>query len=146
MPNPKKNPRQVAHESVSVEQPEMGSDRAFGLVMATACTIITLILWVKDFSTAPVVLAIISCLFLASALLTPALLHPAHVAWMKLAHILHRIISPVVLALLFYGGFTPTALWIRLTAKDPLRLSADPDADSYWIDCRQEKSDLKKQF
>jgi len=114
--------------------------------MAIACGTLSFFCWFKNIGHLPLILAVVSVLFLVLAFLCPRILHPANVLWMKFAHLLHRIISPVVLAILFYGAFTPTALWIKLTGKDPLRLSKDPDSDTYWIDCQQEKSDLKKQF
>jgi len=52
---------------------------------------------------------------------------------MKLGDILHRIASPIALAILFYGVVTPTGLLMRLFGKDPLRLRFDREAKSYWI-------------
>ncbi len=139
-------PQQIAHESLTADTIEIGSDRSFGFVMAAVGGILALASWYKEIATLPAVLAGLATLLLLVAWLTPQILHPANVLWMKFAYLLHRIISPLILALLFYGAFTPTALWIKLSGKDPLRLKPDPDANSYWIDCSQETSDLKKQF
>jgi hypothetical protein len=40
--------------------------------------------------------------------------------------------NPIVTALLFYLIFTPAGFILRLARKDPLGLSFDPDASSYW--------------
>ena len=45
----------------------------------------------------------------------------------------HAVISPIVLALLFYAAIVPIGLLKRIFGNDPLRLRADRAADSYWI-------------
>ncbi len=47
--------------------------------------------------------------------------------------LIHIIVSPVVLGLLFYGVITPTGLVMRALGKDPLGLAYDREAESYWI-------------
>jgi hypothetical protein len=48
--------------------------------------------------------------------------------------LLHRITTPVILALLFWITVVPTGLLMRAFGKDPLRLKFDRDARSYWIE------------
>jgi hypothetical protein len=48
--------------------------------------------------------------------------------------LLHRVVSPVVLGILFFLVATPTAVVMRLMGKDPLRLDWDEGAASYWIE------------
>jgi len=60
-------------------------------------------------------------------------LAPLNRAWMKFAELLNRVVSPVVLAVMFFGVFTPTAFLLRLAGKDPMRRKYDPAAQSYWI-------------
>ena len=54
--------------------------------------------------------------------------------WVKLGALLYVIVSPIVMALLFYLTVTPLALLMRVPGKDPLRLRRDPNAASYWIE------------
>ena len=61
------------------------------------------------------------------------MLHPLNRAWTKLGLLLHRIVNPIVMGLIFFGTILPTSLIMRFLAKDPLRLSRDPGAESYWI-------------
>jgi hypothetical protein len=76
---------------------------------------------------------IIAVLFILSAALRPSLLRPLNLAWLKFGLLLHRVVNPVVMALLFYGAVWPTGLCMRAFGKDLLRLNRQPDADSYWI-------------
>ena len=69
-----------------------------------------------------------------AALVRPVFLAPANRAWMKFGLLLHRIVNPLVMGLIFYLTVTPTGLIFRALGKDPLRLRLDPEAKTYWID------------
>ncbi|MFX4535794.1 hypothetical protein ABTA57_19720, partial [Acinetobacter baumannii] len=79
-----------------------GSDRSFGLVMAGAFTVVSALniwhagrIWPWT--------ATLAALFLAAALLRPAMLRPLNHIWLKFGLLLHRIVNPVIMAILFYG-------------------------------------------
>ena len=112
--------------------PARASDRAFGSAFAALFAVIGAVGWIRGGE--PLAWPfVVSGAFLAAGLLTPELLSPLNKAWAKVTSLLHRIVSPVALALLFYGVMTPTGLAMRLLRRDPLRLRRDPDAASYWI-------------
>jgi len=52
---------------------------------------------------------------------------------MRFGLLLHRIVNPLVMALLFFLVVTPIALLMRLFGKRPLQLDSEADAESYWI-------------
>jgi hypothetical protein len=69
--------------------------------------------------------------------LRPAVLGPLNRWWLQLGLLLQqRLVTPVIMALLFFGTVTPIALVLRLLGKDLLRLRLDREADSYWIERR----------
>jgi hypothetical protein len=121
------------HESfVRDEAAVPGADRTFGLVMAAALAVVSLLngwhhgrLWPWTSAAAG--------LFLLAAWLKPSALHPLNRLWMKLGLVLHKIVNPIVMGLLFYGTILPTGLIMRMRGNDLLRLKRQPDADSYWI-------------
>jgi hypothetical protein len=123
---------QSTHENFAPDEDSRpGSDRTFGLVMAAALAVVSLLngwhfgrLWPWTFAAA--------ALFLLAAWLLPSSLHPLNRLWMKLGLILHKIGNPIVMGLLFYGTILPTGLVMRMRGKDLLRLKRDPAADSYW--------------
>jgi hypothetical protein len=125
--------KQSTHESFTREEPATpGSDRIFGLVMAAALAVVGLLngwhagrLWPWELLGA--------VLFGLAAWLRPSSLNPLNRLWMKLGLVLHRIVNPIVMGLLFYGTILPTGLVMRLRGRDLLRLKRDPGADSYWI-------------
>jgi len=75
----------------------------------------------------------LAALFLAAAWLRPAILNPLSRIWLKFGLMLHSVVNPVVMALLFYGTVLATVLVARAMGKDLLRLKRKPDAESYWI-------------
>ena len=61
------------------------------------------------------------------------MLRPLNIAWTRFGLLLHAVVNPVVMALLFYGTVLPTGLVMRALGRDLLRLRRDPAAESYWI-------------
>jgi hypothetical protein len=55
-----------------------------------------------------------------------------HRAWTALGKALGRVVSPAVLAILYFLVVTPFGLLSRLLRRDPLGLKPDPRADTYW--------------
>ena len=125
--------KQSTHEVFSREEKfVVGSDRSFGLVMAAALATVTLLnvwhagrLWPWTGG--------LAALFLVAGLLRPSVLNPLNRIWLKFGLLLHRVVNPVLMALLFYGTVLPTGLVMRMLGKDLLRLKRQPDAESYWI-------------
>ncbi len=125
--------KQSTHEMFSREEKVVaGSDRSFGIVMAAAFAVVTLLnawhmgrIWPWTGGTA--------ALFLAAAWLRPAVLARLNRLWLKFGLLLHRVVNPIVMGLIFYGTVLPTGLVMRALGKDLLRLKRQPDAESYWI-------------
>jgi len=63
----------------------------------------------------------------------PHWLRPFNILWMKLAGLLHRVVSPLVLAAMYFGIITPVGMIQRLAGRDQLRRHIDRGAESYWI-------------
>jgi hypothetical protein len=77
------------------------------------------------------------------AIVKPDGLHRANVAWARFGQLLHRIVNPVILAILFFCILVPFGMVVKICGKELLQLKFNPDADSYWI--RAEKSDVANQ-
>jgi hypothetical protein len=79
------------------------------------------------------VLATVAMFLLMAALLIYAALNPLNRAWLKLGLLLHKIVNPIVMGLVFYGAVLPTGLVMRAMGKDLLRLELQPEVESYSI-------------
>lgn len=123
----------ATHENLSRDEPlRVSSERSFGGVFALFFMVIAL--WPPAFGGAVRWWAVIvSALLAVAALAAPSLLAIPNMLWYRFGLLLHRIVSPVVLAILFYGVVTPTGLIMRLFGRDPMRRRRDPGVESYWI-------------
>jgi hypothetical protein len=130
-------PRSDSHETFTrpAEAVKGSSDRTFGLVFSAVFLLVGL--WPAVHGRFPRWWALgVAAAFLVTTLVWPRALTPLNRLWTRLGLLLHRVTSPVILGLLFYGTVTPMGLLLRLLGKDLLRLRFDPDAASYWIERR----------
>jgi hypothetical protein len=124
---------QHTHENFAREaEVQAGSERSFGLVMAVAFGALGTLNWWHAGRVWLWLLAAAAA-FLAAALVIPAVLKPLNQLWHRLGLLLHRIINPIVMGVVFYGTVLPTGLIMRALGNDLLRLRSEPDRDSYWI-------------
>ena len=65
---------------------------------------------------------------LAVATFAPGRLGPLNRAWAWIGRGLNRVVSPILIIVLFYGVVTPAGLTMRAVGKDPLRLRRDPES------------------
>lgn len=126
----KANP--VSEHQSHAAQVQMGSERSFGLVFAAVLAIIAL--WpLKSGGDVRLWAAGAAAAFLVLALVLPRVLRPLNVVWFKFGMLLHHVVTPVVMGLLFFLTVTPVGVLMRATGKDPMRLKRDAGATSYWI-------------
>ncbi|HTH17378.1 MAG TPA: SxtJ family membrane protein [Magnetospirillum sp.] len=112
---------------------QMGSERSFGLVFAAFFVLVGL--WpLKNGGEVRVWALGAAAGFLLAALVAPKALKPLNLVWFKLGLALHKVVTPVVMGLLFFVTVTPVGLLMRATGQDPMRLKRDPKARSYWIE------------
>jgi hypothetical protein len=74
-----------------------------------------------------------SIVFGLLTLTIPKSLAPLNRVWFHLGELLGKIVSPIILGIIFFGILTPISLLARLVGRDELRLRR-PAGDSYWID------------
>ncbi len=72
--------------------------------------------------------------FAIAAALRPALLAPLNRLWMSLGHLLGRIVSPIIMGLIYFGVVTPIAYLARWRGVDPMKRRFDPKATTYWVE------------
>lgn len=121
------------------------SDRSFGLLVGGACLLLGLVpaighggvrLWM-------VVLGGV-LLMLAAAL--PRSLREIKRAWLFFGFLIGLVVSPIVLAIVFYGVITPLGLLMRLFGRDALRLRSNPALATYWRERTEPPSSMTEQF
>ena len=121
------------HEDFSRASDEpKASERSFGLVFAAVFTLAGLILPLLRGQPVKLWAIAVAVVFLFLAVAAPRTLALPNRLWMQVGKLLHRIVSPLVMSLLFIIAVVPTALALRLMGRDPLRLKFDRKAATYW--------------
>ena len=88
---------------------------------------------------------IISLIFLVLALINSKILTPLNKLWFRFGIFLGKIISPIIMGIIFFLVVTPIGLVMRLLGKDLLNLRYNKNK-SYWIEKNDPKSKMKNQF
>jgi len=92
---------------------------------------------------------VVSAAFLVVTFTVPRLLAPLNRIWFRFGLLLHKIINPIVMGIIYFGLLVPMALVMRGFGKRFLRLDREPKAESYWIERAPpgpEPSSLRQQF
>ena len=109
------------------------SNRSFGTLFVVVFGLLGAYSWWRGGAAYPWAFGL-SALTLAVTLAKPDWLAPANRAWMKLAELLNRVVSPIVLGVIFFGIFTPTAWVMRLAGRDAMKRRFEPAARTYWVE------------
>ena len=67
-----------------------------------------------------------------------------HRGWTALGDALGRIVSPIVLGVLYFLVLTPFGLAARMFRRDPLGLRPDPKLDTYWREPVERKTSRRR--
>ena len=88
---------------------------------------------------------LISLLFLILGIINSKILTPLNKIWFKFGILLGKIISPIVMGVIFFLVVTPIAFLMRMLKKDILNLKFNK-RNTYWIEKTDLKSKMKNQF
>ena len=109
-----------------------GSDRAFGWVFTAVFLLVGLWPLFGDEPARAWSLAV-AMIVAACAWFVPSVLAPFNRLWLRCGELLHRVVSPLALGIMFFGVITPVALVMRLFGRDELRLKRGSGLPSYWV-------------
>ena len=104
-------------------KPTLPSDRSFGWTFTGVFTLVAFFQpWVLALAALTALVTLIRSHWLA----------PFKRAWMKLGELLHHVVSPVVMGVIFYGLFTPVGYAMRAFGRDAMNRRFEPQLPSYW--------------
>ena len=112
---------------------KMPTDKKFGYFFSVVFTLIALYSYWQDLKNFAIFASIISFLFIAVTLVAPKMLSPLNRAWYELGMLLGKIVSPIVLGIIFFLMITPISLITRLFGRDELKIKK-LSLHSYWVD------------
>tara|TARA_Y100000591_G_C21803849_1_gene683632 strand:- start:30 stop:422 length:393 start_codon:yes stop_codon:yes gene_type:complete len=123
---------------------KMSSNKSFGIVFFIVFLIVGLYPLINN-DEPRIWSLIISLFFLILGSINSKILTPLNKIWFKFGILLGRIVSPVIMGVIFFLIVTPIALIMRIIGKDLLNLKFNKDK-SYWIEKTGPKSNMKNQF
>jgi hypothetical protein len=111
------------------------SNRSFGYTVGGILLGLVLAKWLigGSLSMTSICMAVLGSALVLLALASPSLLTVPNRLWMKLGLLMFRVVNPVVMLLIYVTTFVPLGLLGRLRRRDPLAMSFDRAAASYWI-------------
>jgi hypothetical protein len=123
---------------------KISSNKSFGIVFFVVFLLIFLYPLINAGSIRYSFL-LISLIFLILGLKNSRILTPLNKLWFKFGIFLGKIISPIIMGIIFFLVVTPIGLIMRLIGKDVLNLKNN-SYKSYWIEKTGPKSKMKNQF
>ena len=127
-----------------MDEVKIGSNKSFGIVFFIVFFIIS-IYPLLSHNEIRLWSLIISIIFLVLGLLNSKLLTPLNKVWFKFGILLGKIVSPLVMGLIFFFVVTPIGILMRILKKDLLNLKFNKKT-TYWIEKNDPKSKMKNQF
>tara|TARA_B100000029_G_scaffold484155_1_gene536044 strand:- start:398 stop:781 length:384 start_codon:yes stop_codon:yes gene_type:complete len=123
---------------------KISSNRSFGIVFFVVFLIIALYPLINE-GEVRIWSLIISLVFLILGLINSKFLTPLNKLWFSFGLFLGKIVSPLIMGIIFFLVVTPTGFIMRALGKDLLNLKYNKNS-SYWIEKSETKSKMKNQF
>ena len=127
-----------------MDEVKIGSNKSFGIVFFIVFFIIS-IYPLLSHNEIRLWSLIISIIFLVLGLLNSKLLTPLNKVWFKFGILLGKIVSPLIMGIIFFLVVTPIGILMRILNKDLLNLKFNKKT-TYWIEKNDPKSKMKNQF
>ena len=123
---------------------KISSNRSFGIVFFIVFLLISLYPLTYN-EEIRVWSATVSLIFLVLGLFNSKILNPLNKLWFKFGIFLGKIISPIIMGIIFFLVVTPIGILMKLLRKDLINLKMNKDK-TYWIEKKEIKTSMKNQF
>ena len=127
-----------------MDEIKIGSNRSFGIVFFFVFLLIAVYPLIKNQDIRLWSLTV-SAVFLTLGIFNSKILNPLNKLWFKIGIFLGKIVSPLIMGIIFFLVVTPIGLLMRLLGKDLINLKFNNNK-SYWIEKDGPKSKMKNQF
>ncbi len=115
------------------QHPQLPTNQKFGCFFAAVFAVLATHAYWRTWNEFAASALAFSVLFVAVTLAAPRLLSPLNRLWYDLGLLLGKIVSPIVLGVVFFVLITPISLFARLFGRDELKMKKR-SVDSYWVD------------
>ena len=130
---------------MATQKEKLPSNRNFGLVFFVFFLIIGLwpLLGTNEIRYWSIFFSVI---FFLLGITNSKLLNPLNKIWFNFGILLGKMISPLIMVIIFFLIITPIGVIMRVFGKDILNLKYNKKNKSYWIEKIGPKSKMKNQF
>ena len=123
---------------------KIGSNKSFGIVFFIVFLLIAIYPLINN-GELRIWSLVVAIIFFILGLVNSKVLTPLNKLWFKFGIFLGKIISPIIMGIIFFLVVTPIGLLMRLLGKDLINLKYNNNK-SYWIEKKGPKSKMKNQF
>ena len=123
---------------------KISSNRSFGIVFFIFFLIIALYPLLNN-QNIRLWSLIISIVFLILGLLNSDFLRPLNKIWFRFGLLLGKVVSPIIMSIIFFLVVTPIGIFMKVLGKDLINLKFN-NKKTYWIEKSGPKSKMKNQF
>jgi len=120
------------------------SNRGFGILFFVVFLIISIWPIIND-GNLRLWSMVIALIFLILGILNSRVLNPFRKIWIKFGELLGKIISPIVLFIIFFLLVTPIGLLMKILGKDLLSIKYSKNK-TYWINRLKDLGSMNNQF
>ena len=126
------------------ENIQISSNRSFGIVFFIVFLIVAIYPLLNN-ENPRIWSLILSVIFLFLGIINSKILNPLNILWFKFGILLGKIVSPIIMGIIFFIVVTPIGFVMRIIGKDLLNLKFNK-GKSYWVEKTGPKSKMKNQF
>ena len=121
------------------------SNRSFGILFFFVFLIIALFPLINNDEI--IIWSLITAsIFLILGLINSIFLQPLNYLWFQFGLLLGKFVAPLVMMVIYFAVVFPTFLILKIFKKNYLGIKYDKSKTSYWIDIKDNKSNMKDQF
>ena len=124
---------------------KLPSNRKFGFFFSTIFLLVSFYSYFIGSEIMVYLLGTICGILLIITIINADILFPRNKLWMKFGILLGKIVSPIIMGIIFFVIVTPTSLIMKVIGKNLLNLKRD-NKKTYWIEEAKIKSKMKNQF
>jgi len=117
---------------------KLPSEKNFGIFFSLVFVLLGIYLSFNRIFLFDLLSYILSFFLLNISIDNPNSLARLNILWGQLGNFLGRIVSPLVMLMIYISIFVPVSLLLRIINRDELRLKINNSSNSYWKEIRQD--------
>ena len=118
--------------------------RKFGLVVGAAFVALGAVIALKGNRNVGVGLGILGTTLAGAGVVIPTLLGPVQRGWMRLAHLISKVTTPIVMSAIYFLVLTPVGLVRRATGTNTVARTRK--SETYWVTRTRQSTSMERQF